>query len=139
MAAARKTKLFKIASEINIGKDAIIEFLQSKGFDVQNKPTATLTPDMVDSVHEKFKKEIKAAEKQREKLQRHKDTRKTVQQNEQDNASENAPEVESPAMPAEKETKSESTPTAKVEQEKVKPSDSDSDIKPGMVIDFICS
>ncbi len=136
MAAARKTKLFKIASEINIGKDAIIEFLQSKGFDVQNKPTATLTPDMVDSVHEKFKKEIKAAEKQREKLQRHKDTRKTVQQNEQDNASENAPEVESPAMPAEKETKSESTPTAKVEHEKVKPSDSDSDIKPGMVIDL---
>ncbi|MDT3740839.1 MAG: translation initiation factor IF-2 [Candidatus Kapabacteria bacterium] len=66
-------KLFRIASEINIGKDAIVEYLQSKGFDIQNKPTATLDDKMVDVVMEKFKKEKRAAEIQREKIQKHKD------------------------------------------------------------------
>ena len=71
-------KLFKIASEINIGKDAIVEYLQSKGFDIQNKPTATLNEKMVDVVMEKFKKEKRAAEIQREKIQKHKDIRVDV-------------------------------------------------------------
>lgn len=69
--AAQTTKLFKIASEINIGKEAIVEFLQHKGFDIQNKPTAVLTEEMVELVYEKFKKERIAAEKQREKLEKH--------------------------------------------------------------------
>lgn len=76
MAAARKIRLFKIASEINIGRDAIVDYLNGKGFDIQNKPTAALTEEMVESVYEKFKKEKRAAEKQREKLQRIKEARK---------------------------------------------------------------
>ncbi|MBX3043386.1 MAG: translation initiation factor IF-2 [Candidatus Kapabacteria bacterium] len=71
-------KLFRIASEINIGKDAIVEYLQSKGFDIQNKPTATLTEKMIDVVMEKFKKERRAAEIQREKIQKHKEIRADV-------------------------------------------------------------
>ncbi len=71
MAVGEKIKIFKIASEINIGRDAIVEFLQNKGFDIQNKPTATLTPEMVELVYEKFKREKIAAEKQREKLEKH--------------------------------------------------------------------
>ncbi len=65
-------KLFKIASEINIGKDAIVEFLISKGFSIENKSTAVLTEEMVEAVYEKFKREKKAVEKQREKLEKHK-------------------------------------------------------------------
>lgn len=79
MAARKKIRLFKIASEINIGKDAIIEFLNAKGFDIQNKPTAILAPDMVDAVYEKFKKEKLAIEKQREKLEKHKKVRKPAE------------------------------------------------------------
>ncbi len=138
MAAARKTKLFKIASEINIGKDAIIEFLQSKGYDVQNKPTATLTPDMVDAVHDKFKKEIKAAEKQREKLQKHKDTRKTAQQSAQEEAnleSANA-DTNDHSAPAKVDAKFTNETVSDVKNEKVKPADSDVSIQPGMVIDL---
>ncbi|MGB9701267.1 MAG: translation initiation factor IF-2 [Candidatus Kapaibacteriota bacterium] len=71
MAAGEKVKIIKIASEINIGRDAIVEFLKNKGFDIQNKPTATLTPEMVELVYEKFKREKLAAEKQREKLEKH--------------------------------------------------------------------
>jgi translation initiation factor IF-2 len=70
---AEKIRLFKIASEINIGKENIVEYLQSKGFAIENKPTALLTSDMLDVVYDKFKKEKKAAEVQRDKLQKHKD------------------------------------------------------------------
>jgi translation initiation factor IF-2 len=76
--ASGSVKLFKIASEINIGKDAIVDYLQSKGFDIQNKATATLDEKMVDVVMEKFKKEKRTAEIQREKIQKHKDIRTDV-------------------------------------------------------------
>ncbi len=71
MAANPNLKLFKIASEINIGREAIVEFLQHKGFDIQNKPTAVLTEEMAELVYERFKREKLAAEKQREKLEKH--------------------------------------------------------------------
>lgn len=73
--AVKKIRLFKIASEINIGKENIVEFLQSKGFEIQNKPTSILTEDMVEAVYEKFKKEMQAAETQRNKIKKHKDIR----------------------------------------------------------------
>lgn len=74
--AAKKIRLFKIASEINIGREAIVEYLQSKGFEIQNRATATLNPDMVEVIYDKFKREKRAAEVQREKVQKHKDIRK---------------------------------------------------------------
>lgn len=61
------TKLFKIASQINVGKETIVAFLQSKGFAIENKATSTLTGDMVDLVLGNFQKEAAAASKQRAK------------------------------------------------------------------------
>lgn len=75
---AVKIRLFKIASEINIGKETIVEYLQQKGFSIENKPTAVLTEEMLDVVYDKFKKEKKAAEVQRDKLQKHKDVVKST-------------------------------------------------------------
>jgi len=75
---AKKIRLIKMASEINIGRDAIVEYLINKGFEVENKPTTFLTPEMVDSVYEKFKKELRLVEKQREKVEKMKETRKTA-------------------------------------------------------------
>lgn len=72
MADGKNTRLFKIASEINIGKDAIVDFLVSKGYQIENKSTAMLTPEMTEAVYDKFKKELKAFEKQQEKFQKHK-------------------------------------------------------------------
>ncbi len=79
MAESNKIRLIKIASEINIGRETIVEFLRSKGFDIDNKPTATLTEEMAELVYDKFKREKKAAEKQREKLQKHKEIHKQIQ------------------------------------------------------------
>jgi len=76
MAETKKIKLFKIASEINIGKDTIVDFLQGKGYDIQNKATAVLTPEMVELVYDKFKREKRAAEIQRDKLEKHRKFKK---------------------------------------------------------------
>jgi len=79
MAITEKIRLFKLASEINIGRDNIVEFLQSKGFNIENKATAILTDDMVDLVLEKFKKEKKAADTQRQKLEKYKTPKKSFE------------------------------------------------------------
>ncbi|CAN5430634.1 hypothetical protein BH10BAC6_BH10BAC6_07600 [soil metagenome] len=78
MSASTGTKLFKVASTINIGRDAIVEFLVSKGFKVENKATSVLTDEMVHIVTEKFSKELKHAEKQREKVERQRGLRKAL-------------------------------------------------------------
>ncbi|MCO5251272.1 MAG: translation initiation factor IF-2 [Candidatus Kapabacteria bacterium] len=75
MATDKNIKLFKLASEINIGRDTIVDFLNGKGFDIVNKPITSLTPAMVDLVYEKFRREKKAAETVREKIQKYKDIR----------------------------------------------------------------
>ena len=74
MAVAKQKRLFKLASEINIGKETIVSYLQSKGYDIENKPTAKLNEEMVNLVHDKFKREMRAAEVQREKIEKHKGT-----------------------------------------------------------------
>jgi len=65
--ASTGTRLFKIATQINVGKETIVEFLQAKGFTIENKATATLTDDMVNLVLANFQKEFSAATKQRSK------------------------------------------------------------------------
>ncbi len=76
--AEKKIRLFKIASEINIGKDAIVEHLKTKGLELENKSTAILTPQMIEAVYDKFKKEKRAVEVQREKVQKQKDIHKSL-------------------------------------------------------------
>ncbi|MFZ9814562.1 MAG: translation initiation factor IF-2, partial [Candidatus Kapaibacteriota bacterium] len=95
MPASKGTRLFKLASQINIGKDAIVEFLQGKGFSVENKPTAVLTDEMVDVVMDKFAREAKAAEKQREKLEKYHHARHPEKGDTEDQAqTETSPEPE---------------------------------------------
>lgn len=84
MASAKKVRLFKLASEINIGKDTIVAFLQGKGYDIENKPTANLDEEMVNLVHDKFKRELRAATVQREKIEKHKVTKKVIKDHSHD-------------------------------------------------------
>lgn len=77
MAGSAGNKLFKVASQINIGRDAIVEYLASKGHKIDNKATTVLTDEQTDLVIEKFAKELKTAQKQREKVQRQQQVRKT--------------------------------------------------------------
>ncbi len=73
MAATTTTKgstyrLFKVAAELNIGKETIVEFLHGKGFEISVKPTSALTQEMYDLVMDKFQKEHRQIEKQRKKV-----------------------------------------------------------------------
>ena len=65
-----KIKLIKIASEINVAKDTIVDYLNAKGFEIENKLSAVLTEEMADVVLTRFQKEKIKAEKQREKIQK---------------------------------------------------------------------
>jgi translation initiation factor IF-2 len=73
MAATAKGKgptyrLFKVAAELNIGKETVVEFLHQKGFDIADKPTSGLSQEMYDLVMGKFEKEHRQIEKQRKKV-----------------------------------------------------------------------
>lgn len=67
--ASKGVRLFKIATQINIGKDTIVEYLQSKGYDIENKATAMLDDEMLEVVLDNFQKEHSAAQKQRQKVE----------------------------------------------------------------------
>jgi translation initiation factor IF-2 len=77
MSGSTGNKLFKIASQINIGRDTIVEHLASKGHKIENKATTVLSDEQLDLVIEKFAKELKTAQKQREKVQRQQAVRKS--------------------------------------------------------------
>lgn len=56
-------RLVKTASEFNVGTSSIVEFLQKKGFAIENKPTANITDEMF----EELKKEYGASQAIKEK------------------------------------------------------------------------
>jgi len=56
-------RLIKIANELNVATSTIVEHLSSKGFDVDNRPTAKLTPAMEDVVREAFAKALQDKKK----------------------------------------------------------------------------
>jgi translation initiation factor IF-2 len=50
-------RLIKIAKELNVGLSTIVEFLHSKGFEIESKPTAPVTEEM----HQELLKEFQNA------------------------------------------------------------------------------
>ena len=63
------TKLFKAAKEYNVSTSSIVETLESKGFSIDNKPSVTVTVDMLQALDEVYgidKRKSQEFEKQRE-------------------------------------------------------------------------
>jgi translation initiation factor IF-2 len=50
--------LVKIARDLNVGTATIVEHLNSKGFDIENKPNAKITDGMYDELTRHFQKSI---------------------------------------------------------------------------------
>lgn len=63
-------KLFRVAHLLQLSKDAIVEFLNSRGYQLDNRPNAELTEEMLQLVLEKFRKDLVSAEKRREKVEK---------------------------------------------------------------------
>lgn len=71
-------KLYKVASDLNVSKDDIVNYLNTKGFNLPNKPTTVLDDAMLNLLYEKFKKEKKQKEVIREKINKTKELKQEV-------------------------------------------------------------
>jgi translation initiation factor IF-2 len=58
-----KKRLIKVATELNVGTATIVEFLNKKGFEIDNKPTAKVTPEMMDALQEEYRGSLKVKER----------------------------------------------------------------------------
>lgn len=64
MTSGNKTpRLAAAQTEFNIGKDTLIEFLKTKGFEVTDKPTTKLTEDMYDALQKQYAQQKAAKQK----------------------------------------------------------------------------
>jgi len=52
--AGKTVRLSKAAREVNLGIQHVVEFLESKGFDIEAKPNSKLEPEMYDLLLEEF-------------------------------------------------------------------------------------
>ena len=68
MAEHRKIRLHQVASELNVGKDSIVDFLTKSGFEISNKPTSLVTDEMIEALLKSFIKEKKVAENFKKKF-----------------------------------------------------------------------
>ena len=53
-----KRRLVKIAKELNVGLSTIVDFLQNKGFEIENKPTAKVSEEMYQELTKEFQRSI---------------------------------------------------------------------------------
>ena len=74
-ATAKKIKIYKLATELNLSSETLIEFLHKKGFEVKSH-MSTVTDDMLSVVMGHFKKEKDVAERHQRKLNEFRSSRK---------------------------------------------------------------
>ena len=72
---AKKIKIYKLATELNLSSDTIIEFLKKKGFEVKSHMSVA-TDDMMKAITAHFKKEKDVAERHQRKVQEFRTSRK---------------------------------------------------------------
>ena len=77
-AAEKKKKIYKLATELNLSSETLIEFLARKGYSVKNH-MSTLDEEMLHEVMVHFKREKDVAERHQRKLHELRETRKKVE------------------------------------------------------------
>ena len=73
--AVKKIKIYKLATELNLSSETLIEFLHKKGFDVKSH-MSSVDDDMLAAIMGHFKKERDVAERHQRKLQEFRTSRK---------------------------------------------------------------
>jgi translation initiation factor IF-2 len=74
-AIEKKIKLYKLATELNLASDTLIEFLMKKGYKIKNH-MSPIEDDMLKDIMSHFKKEKEVADKFQKKLTEIKETRR---------------------------------------------------------------
>src|SRR5512140_176990 len=78
----KKKKVYKLATELNISHETLLEFLRKKGHEVKSH-MSTVDDDMMRDVLVHFKKEKDVAEKHQRKIQEIRDSRKKAEKKEE--------------------------------------------------------
>ncbi len=77
-------RLVKISKELNVGLSTLVEYLNSKGYEVENKPTTKITEEMHDELLLEFsdsmeaKKKAEALKKEKEKVEKEEEQKTKV-------------------------------------------------------------
>jgi translation initiation factor IF-2 len=92
---AKAPRLFKVAKELNVGSQTLVEFLNNKGYaDVQNQPNEKLSEDMYDALLKEFASQRILKEKSEQIKEFNKEQRESIRK-------QTAPEEEAPRITAE--------------------------------------
>lgn len=70
-------KLFKVAQEFNVSTQTIVETLDDKGYSIESRPNATITPEMYSALEEAYgvdKAKSREHERAREEYEEHRNT-----------------------------------------------------------------
>jgi translation initiation factor IF-2 len=78
----KKKKIYKLATELNISHETLMEFLRKKGHEVKSH-MSTVDDDMMKDILVHFKKEKDVAEKHQRKIQEIRDSRKKAEKKEE--------------------------------------------------------
>ncbi|MBM2841213.1 MAG: infB, partial [Bacteroidetes bacterium] len=74
----KKKKIYKLATELNLSHETLVEFLRKKGHEVKNH-MSTVDEDMMRDILVHFKREKDTAEKHQRKMAEIKETKKKVE------------------------------------------------------------
>jgi translation initiation factor IF-2 len=90
--AEKKKKIYKLATELNLSHETLMQFLRKKGYQVKNH-MSTVDGDMLREILAHFKKDKDVAEKHQRKIQEIRETRRRVEKKPEEHA-EPAPPVQ---------------------------------------------
>jgi translation initiation factor IF-2 len=117
--AEKKKKIYKLATELNLSSDTLIEYLQKKGYSVKSH-MSTVDGEMLQDVLVHFKKEKDVAERHQRKLNELRETRRRVEKKQAEKPVEEVHAVEAEVSAREEKPKVEAAKIAEAVVEGVK-------------------
>lgn len=114
--AEKKKKLYKLATELNLSSETIIEFLTRKGYAVKNH-MSTLDEEMLHEVLTHFKRDKEAADRHQRKLQELRELRRKAEKKVAEKPVEEVSVMEAPVVLKEEKPKKEVVEIVEVQPE----------------------
>ncbi|VAX22333.1 Translation initiation factor 2 [hydrothermal vent metagenome] len=112
----KKLRIYKLASDINISTEAIVDFLREKGYKIKSHMTL-LTDEMLSDIQTYFKKDIDKSDEHKRKLERFNKMRADKADSDSQQDKEELEEVETETAVAEEEPSEEVEETSEIDEE----------------------
>ena len=124
--AEKRKKLYKVATELNLSHETLIEFLRKKGHEVKSH-MSSLDEDMMKDILVHFKKEKDVAEKHQRKIAEIRETKKRAERKVEEVAEAPLPSPAPPSVPPESPAAAPSPEEVPVIEEEAVPLPAESD------------